>query len=68
MFYWEFCENFKSTYMEKQLRTTATTTVNDCYWVSLTFKQNIVNFNLVETMQFYLSKEEILSQFTRRTW
>ena len=68
MFSSEYYENFKNTYFEKHLRTTATTTVNECSWMSLTFKSNIINFNLVETMQYYLSKQEIFSQLTRRTW
>ena len=69
MFFCEYSVNFKNIYFEKRRKATATT-VNNCSWMSLTLKLNIVNFNLVETMQFwfYRSKQEILSQLNWRTW
>ena len=69
MFFCEYSVNFKNIYFEKR-QTAAATTVNNSSWMSLTLKLNIVNFNLVETMQFwfYRSKQEILSQLNWPTW
>ena len=52
----EYCENFENTYFEQHLQTAATTTVNQCSWMSL--KQGIYDeIFLSRPWNFYFEKE-----------